>query len=72
MWESWSPKKLPYDHKRAWGDGNGHLTCGPRSRVLFNRAFDGWKLLLGTWQQIVLVDFDTGAAERVYLQLVGE
>jgi len=74
MWERLVSEKLPYDHNERWGDGNGYAHV--RAALLgcsLTVPFDGWKLLLGTWQQIVLVDFDNRARQReIILQLVGE
>ena len=63
-----------YAHNARWGDGNGHshvraALLGPSLTVPF---VDG-KLALGTWQQIVYVDFDNRARQRrVILQIIGE
>jgi secondary thiamine-phosphate synthase enzyme len=63
-----------YAHNARWGDGNGHshvraALLGPSLSVPFvNR-----RLLLGTWQQIIFVDFDTRPRQReLVVQLVGE
>ncbi len=74
MWQRDVPKNLPYDHDRRWGDGNGYshvraslLGC---SLVV---PFTDKRLILGTWQQIVLVDFDNRPRSRqVVLQIIGE
>ena len=69
-----APSDIPYEHHRTWGDDNGksHIRAtlmGPGTAVPFQNK----KLLLGTWQQIVLLDFDTPAREReIIIQLVGE
>jgi len=68
------PKSIPYAHDQAWGDGNGysHVRAawfGPSLTV----PFTGGKVILGTWQQIVLCDFDNRArSRRVVLQVIGE
>ncbi len=53
------PSDLPYEHDRRWGDGNGysHVRAAFLKPSLSIPVEDG-KLLLGTWQQIVLLDFD--------------
>lgn len=74
MWEKIIPRDIGYDHDRRWGDGNGYshvraalLGC---SLVV---PFNDRKLSLGTWQQIVLVDFDNRPRSReVVLQVIGE
>ena len=74
MWERNAPKNIPYDHNRRWGDGNGHShvrasLLGASLVVPFNDK----RLSLGTWQQIVLVDFDNRPRSRqIVLQIMGE
>jgi secondary thiamine-phosphate synthase enzyme len=69
-----APRDVPYAHDRAWGDGNGrsHVRAalvGPSLSVPFR---DG-RLLLGTWQQIVLLELDTrpSRSRRVTVTLTG-
>ncbi len=68
------PPNIDYRHNQRWGDGNGHshvrhALLGPSLTVPF---VDG-RLTLGTWQQIVFVDFDVRARSRsLVLQIVGE
>jgi secondary thiamine-phosphate synthase enzyme len=72
--ERLAPRGLDYHHEQAWHDGNGHShvrasLLGPSITV----PFAGGKLLTGTWQQIVLVDFDNRPRRRdVVVQLSGE
>jgi secondary thiamine-phosphate synthase enzyme len=74
MWERVMPQNIPYEHNRTWGDGNGHShvrasTLGA-SLVI---PFVGRRLALGTWQQIVFVDFDNRARSRkMVIQILGE
>jgi len=69
-----APREADYRHHLRWGDDNGssHVRAallGPSLGVPFA---DG-ELLLGTWQQIVLVEFDTRPREREYIvQVIGE
>jgi secondary thiamine-phosphate synthase enzyme len=69
-----APRDGEYRHHLRWGDDNGssHVRAalvGPSVIVPFN---DG-KLMLGTWQQIVLVEFDTqGRHRQVVIQIMGE
>lgn len=64
----------PYAHNQRWGDGNGHshvraALLGPSLTV----PFVGGRLTLGTWQQIIYVDFDNRARQRrLVVQLIGE
>jgi secondary thiamine-phosphate synthase enzyme len=72
--EKIAPSDIEYEHHKTWGDENGksHVRAtivGPSLTVPFK---DG-KLLLGTWQQIVLLDFDVPKRERkVVVQIIGE
>ena len=74
MWERNVPRNLDYSHDRRWGDGNGYShvrasLLGPSLVVPFKAK----KLLLGTWQQIIVVDFDNRPRRReIILQLMGE
>lgn len=74
LFQRLAPDDAPYDHDRRWGDGNGYAhvrasLLGPSLSIPF---FEG-KLVLGTWQQIVLLDFDTRRRQReVVLQVMGE
>lgn len=74
MWERNIPQNISYQHDRKWGDGNGfsHVRAsllGPSLVVPFNDK----KLVLGTWQQIIIVDFDNHPRNReIILQLLGE
>lgn len=68
------PSNVPYHHDARWGDGNGfsHIRAslvGPSLTVPFTEG----RLNLGTWQQIVFVDFDNRSRSRtVLLQFMGE
>jgi secondary thiamine-phosphate synthase enzyme len=69
-----APKGIHYYHDAKWGDGNGysHIRAsllGPSLTVPFSSS----RLLLGTWQQIVLLDFDNRPrTRRVVIQVLGE
>lgn len=65
------PEDIEYKHNERWGDGNGHSHIraswlGPSLAV----PFDSSKLLLGTWQNIVLVDFDNRPRQRRIILLI--
>jgi secondary thiamine-phosphate synthase enzyme len=68
------PQNIHYGHDARWGDGNGfaHVRAallGPSLSVPFTQG----KLQLGTWQQIILIDFDNRPRHReVIIQVVGE
>jgi secondary thiamine-phosphate synthase enzyme len=74
MWERNAPQSIPYDHDRRWGDGNGHAHV--RASLLGASLvvpFTAKRLSLGTWQQIILVDFDNRPRSRqVVMQIMGE
>jgi secondary thiamine-phosphate synthase enzyme len=74
MWERTVPQDIPYQHDRAWGDGNGHSHV--RASLLGASLvipFSDRRLALGTWQQIVVVDFDNRARSRqIVVQITGE
>ena len=68
------PESLRYAHHESGGDENGfsHIRASFMGPSLCVPVADG-KLQLGTWQQIVLVDFDVRPRNRTYLiQLIGE
>ncbi len=59
------PQEIPYEHDRRWGDGNGYAHV--RAAFLkpsLSIPVVGGRLLLGTWQQIVLLDFDNRPRQR--------
>ncbi len=72
--EAVAPQDGEYEHNRRWGDGNGHshiraALVGPSLAV---PVLEG-RLELGTWQQIVLCDFDNRPRRRrIRLQAIGE
>ncbi len=72
--EKIAPANGRYEHEETWHDDNGHShvrasLLGPSLAV----PIVGGKLTLGTWQQIVLVDFDTRPRNRrVVCQIIGE
>ncbi len=74
MWGRTVPKDAHYDHDSAWGESNGYAHV--RASLLGASLvvpFRGKKLMLGTWQQIVVVDFDIRPRSRqVIVQIMGE
>jgi secondary thiamine-phosphate synthase enzyme len=59
------PRDLHYAHDARWGDGNGYAHV--RAAFLkpsLNIPIEDGRLLLGTWQQIVLLDFDNRPRQR--------
>ncbi len=74
MWARLVPQNASYDHDRRWGDGNGysHVRASLLGASLVV-PFQNKKLLLGTWQQIVVIDFDTRPRlMQIIVQVMGE
>jgi len=73
VFERIAPENIEYAHHLTWGDHNGHAHV--RAALLgASRTFPFSKgdLILGTWQQIVLVDFDERPRSReVVVQIIG-
>ncbi|MBI4603748.1 MAG: YjbQ family protein [Planctomycetes bacterium] len=73
-YERIASEEARYEHEATWHDDNGHAhvrasLTGPSLAV----PLVAGRLTLGTWQQIVLIDFDTRPREReVVVQVVGE
>ncbi len=69
-----APPDRDYRHHLRWGDDNGHshvraALIGPSLVV----PFTGGRLTLGTWQQVVFLDFDTRPrTRRLIVQVMGE
>jgi secondary thiamine-phosphate synthase enzyme len=74
LFEHLAPRRGEYQHHLRWGDDNGssHVRAallGPSLAVPFAKG----RLLLGTWQQIMLLELDTSARQReIIIQIVGE
>jgi len=69
-----APKDIGYHHDARWGDGNGysHVRAALQGASL-TVPFASSRLLLGTWQQIIVVDFDNRPRSReIILQIIGE
>ena len=67
-----APQNIDYHHDDTWHDGNGyaHVRAAIMGNSLSIPLIDG-ALQLGTWQQVVLIDFDNKARTRtVYIQIV--
>jgi secondary thiamine-phosphate synthase enzyme len=72
--ERLAPRDIHYEHDSRWGDGNGfsHVRAALLGPSLCVPVVNG-RLRLGTWQQIVLVDFDNRPRKReVIFEVVGE
>lgn len=74
LFEELAPRDAEYDHHQRWGDDNGssHVRAallGPSLTI----PFVDEALVIGTWQQIVLVEFDTrGRKREIVMQVIGE
>lgn len=69
-----APRGMHYHHDARWGDGNGysHVRAALQGASL-TVPFSGGRLLLGTWQQIIVVDYDNRPRSReIVLQIIGE
>lgn len=74
LFEEIIPQNREYAHNARWGDGNGHshiraALLGPSLTIPFVEG----RLTLGTWQQVIYVDFDVRSRQReLVLQIIGE
>jgi secondary thiamine-phosphate synthase enzyme len=72
--EKMVPSDRPYHHDETWGDKNAfsHIRSALIKPFLTVPIEDG-KLILGTWQQIVLIDFDNRPREReIIVKIIGQ
>ena len=73
VWEQLAPRNGHYEHHLQWGDDNGssHVRAamlGPSISI----PFDDGRLCVGTWQQVVLIEFDSRGRDReIIVQLIG-
>jgi secondary thiamine-phosphate synthase enzyme len=69
-----APREIEYEHDNTWHDGNGHShvrasLIGPSLTVPFKNK----SLMLGTWQQIIVLEMDIRPRNRkIILQIIGE
>ncbi|MFH1782373.1 MAG: secondary thiamine-phosphate synthase enzyme YjbQ [Candidatus Omnitrophota bacterium] len=74
FFEKIAPVSGEYEHNNRWHDGNGYAhvrasLLGPSINVPFSEG----KIMLGTWQQIIFIDFDNRARSReLIVQMIGE
>jgi secondary thiamine-phosphate synthase enzyme len=74
LFEEIIPQNREYAHNAKWHDGNGHshiraALLGPSLTIPFVEG----RLTLGTWQQIIYVDFDVRSRQRdLVVQIIGE
>ena len=74
FFERIAPVNINYEHDNTWHDGNGHSHIraaiqGASLTVPFSKG----RMLLGTWQQIIFVDFDNRSRKReIVVQITGK
>jgi secondary thiamine-phosphate synthase enzyme len=74
LMEKLIPEREYYFHNETWHDGNGHshlkaTLIGPSMTIPFEKK----RLILGTWQQVVFLEFDNKPHHRrIAIQLMGE
>ena len=68
------PSNVNYHHDQTWHDGNGHSHVRASLQgASLTVPFSNGDLLLGTWQQIILVDFDNRSRKRnIVVQIIGK
>ena len=72
--EKIAPSDISYQHDQRWGDGNGfsHVRAALMKPSLAIPFING-KMTLGTWQQIVFIDFDNRERHReIIVQIIGD
>jgi len=73
LFERLAPRDIPYRHDETWHDGNGHshvraTLVGPSLTIPVEKG----KLQLGTWQQVIFMDFDNRPRDRnLVVQVLG-
>lgn len=69
-----APAEAPYRHNLRWGDDNGHShLCSSLLGTSLSVPLVEGRLSLGTWQQIVLIDFDIRPRRRdIVVQVLGD
>jgi secondary thiamine-phosphate synthase enzyme len=74
MFQELIPSSRDYAHNATWGDGNGHShmrasLLGPSLTIPFIER----TITLGTWQQVIYIDFDIKPRQReLVVQIMGE
>jgi secondary thiamine-phosphate synthase enzyme len=69
-----APTNINYEHDNTWHDGNGHSHVRAAIQgASLTVPFKNYKLLLGTWQQVIIVDFDNRSRKRnITVQFTGK
>jgi secondary thiamine-phosphate synthase enzyme len=73
FFERLAPANINYEHDNTWHDGNGHSHVRASIQgASFTVPFTRGRLMLGTWQQIIFVDFDNRSRKReITIQITG-
>jgi len=72
--EKIAPSDISYEHNLRWGDGNGfsHVRAALMKPSLSVPLVHG-KITIGTWQQIVFIDFDNrDRTRKIIIHIIGE
>jgi len=74
FFERISPANINYEHDNTWHDGNGHSHVRAAIQgASLTVPFSNGRMLLGTWQQIIFVDFDNRSRKReITIQITGK
>lgn len=74
LFEKIAPRNKNYSHNLTWHDGNGHShLLSALFKTSFSVPFKNKQLLLGTWQQIIFIDFDVRPRTRkLVVQIIGK
>jgi len=74
FFERLAPANINYKHDNTWQDGNGHSHIRAAIQgASFTVPFTRGRLMLGTWQQIIFVDFDNHSRKReITVQIIGK
>jgi secondary thiamine-phosphate synthase enzyme len=74
LFDQLAPPEQHYAHNARWGDGNGHSHIrAALIKASFTVPFVNGRLTLGTWQQIIHIDFDNRSRQReLVVQVMGE
>lgn len=74
LFEKLIPSNISYKHDQTWHDGNGHSHLRSALQgTSFSVPFLNGELILGTWQQIIFVDFDNrNRSRKIVVQIIGK
>lgn len=74
FYQNIAPYGVPYRHNQTWGDNNGasHVRSTVQGSSLVV-PFKNGEMILGTWQQLIFIDFDTRPrSRRIVVQILGK